>query len=124
MGNNPCLNCGACCALFRASFYWAETDEFTPGGVPWEMTIKIADFCVAMKGTERKPPRCTALVGEIGRKVFCSIYDHRSSVCRNFEPSWQNYHSNPRCNQARLGWGLKPLSPDSWRNNRGFPKAA
>lgn len=124
MGNNPCLHCGACCALFRASFYWAETDEFTPGGVPWEMTIKITDFCVAMKGTERKPPRCTALVGEIGRKVFCSIYDQRSSVCRNFEPSWQNHHSNPRCNQARLAWGLKPLSPDSWRDNRGFPKAA
>jgi len=21
---NPCIDCGACCALFRASFYWAD----------------------------------------------------------------------------------------------------
>lgn len=121
---NLCLQCGACCALFRASFYWAETDEFTLGGVPAEMTIKINDFLVALKGTERKPPRCMALVGSIGQRVFCSIYDRRSSVCREFEPSWQNNQYNPRCNQARLAWGLKPLSPDSWRGTRGFPKAA
>jgi Fe-S-cluster containining protein len=88
------------------------------------MTIKINDFFVAMKGSERHPPRCEALIGEIGRKVFCSIYDRRSSACRNFEPSWQNLHSNPRCDQARLAWALKPLSPDSWHGNRGFPKAA
>lgn len=113
MEHNPCLQCGACCALFRASFYWAETDEFTYGGVPAEMTYKLNDFRVAMKGTERKPPRCAALIGEIGRKVFCSIYDQRSSVCREFEPSRQNHQPNPRCNQARLAWGLKPLSPDS-----------
>ncbi|MBB8903342.1 YkgJ family cysteine cluster protein, partial [Escherichia coli] len=21
---NPCITCGACCAFFRVSFYWAE----------------------------------------------------------------------------------------------------
>ncbi|MBR7358785.1 YkgJ family cysteine cluster protein, partial [Klebsiella pneumoniae] len=21
---NPCMTCGACCAYFRVSFYWAE----------------------------------------------------------------------------------------------------
>ncbi|EMK5322830.1 YkgJ family cysteine cluster protein, partial [Escherichia coli] len=21
---NPCMTCGACCAFFRVSFYWAE----------------------------------------------------------------------------------------------------
>ena len=31
---HPCLSCGACCAHFRASFYWAEADDQTPGGVP------------------------------------------------------------------------------------------
>ncbi|MBU0699523.1 MAG: YkgJ family cysteine cluster protein [Pseudomonadota bacterium] len=124
MEHNPCLQCGACCALFRASFYWAETDEFTHGGVPAEMTYKLNDFRVAMKGTERQPPRCAALIGEIGRKVCCNIYDRRASVCREFEPSWQNHQSNPRCNQARLVWGLKPLSPDSWHDTSRFPKAA
>ena len=24
---NPCIECGACCAYYRASFYWAEADE-------------------------------------------------------------------------------------------------
>ncbi|EEX7666747.1 YkgJ family cysteine cluster protein, partial [Escherichia coli] len=23
---NPCMTCGACCAFFRVSFYWAEAD--------------------------------------------------------------------------------------------------
>ena len=124
MEHNPCLQCGACCALFRASFYWAETDEFTPGGVLSEMTVKLNDFLVAMKGTEQQPPRCAALIGAIGQKVFCSVYERRSSVCREFEPSWQNHRSNPRCNQARLAWGLKPLVPDSWADPRGFNKAA
>ena len=124
MEHNPCLQCGACCALFRASFYWAETDEFTPGGVPAEMTSKLNDFRVAMKGTEQQPPRCAALIGEIGRKVFCNIYNRRASVCREFEPSWRNRQSNPRCNQARLAWGLKPLSPDSWHGAGRFPQAA
>jgi Fe-S-cluster containining protein len=116
--------CGACCALFRASFYWAETEEFTPGGVPSGLTVKLNDFLVAMKGTERVPPRCTCLVGTIGQRVFCNIYAQRSSSCRQFEPSWQNNQTNPRCNQARLAWGLRPLTPDSWHGPTGFPKAA
>ena len=24
---NPCVTCGACCAHFRVSFYWAEADD-------------------------------------------------------------------------------------------------
>ncbi|MFZ7112061.1 MAG: YkgJ family cysteine cluster protein [Desulfatiglandales bacterium] len=124
MGYNPCLECGACCAMFRASFYWAETDEFTPGGVPSEMTVKINDFLVVMKGTQHQAPRCIALSGTIGKEVFCSIYDRRSSVCRDFVPAWEDGRGNPRCNQARLAWGLKPLSPGSWHHTTGFPKAA
>ncbi|WP_374212354.1 YkgJ family cysteine cluster protein [Thiothrix subterranea] len=26
MNPNPCMTCGACCASFRVSFYWGETD--------------------------------------------------------------------------------------------------
>lgn len=124
MDDNPCLQCGACCALFRASFYWAETDEFTPGGVPSEMTVRINDFLVAMKGTQRHPPWCIALSGTIGKEVCCSIYERRSSVCREFEAAWQNNRGNPRCNQARLAWGLKPVSPESRQHPTEFPKAA
>ncbi|EKJ0223351.1 YkgJ family cysteine cluster protein, partial [Escherichia coli] len=24
---NPCMACGACCAFFRVSFYWAKVDD-------------------------------------------------------------------------------------------------
>ena len=121
---NPCLSCGACCALFRASFYWAETSEFTPGGVPAELTVKINDFFVAMKGSEKDPPRCDCLTGEIGDRVYCKIYENRSSICREFKPAWENDEASPRCDHARTVWGLKPLTPESWIYPEGFPKAA
>ena len=121
---NPCLSCGACCALFRASFYWAETSEYTPGGVPSDLTIKINDFYVAMKGSEKNPPRCDGLIGMIGRKVHCKIYENRSSICREFKPAFEDDVPSPRCDQARIAWRLKPLTPETWISPEGFPKAA
>jgi len=121
---NPCLSCGACCSLFRVSFYWAETSDFTPSGVPAEFTVKINDFLVAMKGSEKNPPRCICLTGEIGLKVCCSIYESRSSVCRDFKPALENNHQSPRCDQARLKWELSPLTPLSWVVSDEFPQAA
>ena len=114
MAVNPCISCGACCALFRASFYWAETSEFTPGGVPSELTVKINDFFVAMKGSEEIPPRCNCLEGEIGKSVYCKIYENRSSVCRDFKPAWEDNIPSPRCDYARATRGLAPLTPESW----------
>ena len=123
METNPCLTCGACCAFFRASFYWAETAEYTPGGVPSELTKKLNDFFAVMKGSDSIPPRCIALKGEIGREVYCEIYENRTGPCREFEPSWYNGHPNPRCDRARLAWGLQPLEPDAWTSG-ALPKAA
>lgn len=120
----PCLICGACCALYRASFYWGEAADFTPGGVPPEMTEKLNDFRLVMKGTSGSSFRCIALNGFIGRSVSCSIYEQRSSVCSEFEPSWQNNAPNPACDKARKVWGLEPLGPESWFDDRNFPKAA
>jgi len=119
---NPCLQCGACCAYFRASFYWAETNDLS--GVPPELTVKLNDFCVAMKGTHGPRPRCIALLGQIGIAVCCSIYERRASVCRNFEPSWKNGIPNERCDKARAAWNLKPLMPDIWPIPDDFDKAA
>jgi len=121
---NPCLSCGACCAYYRASFYWTESSDAAPGGVPEEMTEKLNDFRLAMKGTGGSSPRCIALNGFIGRAVACSIYERRASVCREFEPSWKNNHANPRCDKARAAWGLPALTPESWIDPRNFPKAA
>jgi hypothetical protein len=121
---NPCLSCGACCAFYRASFYWTEGADSTPGGVPAELTEKLNDFRLSMKGTGGTTPRCIALNGFIGRRVSCSIYERRASVCREFEPAWQNNTANPRCDKARAAWGLAPLKPESWIDPRNFPKAA
>ena len=35
---NPCLDCGACCASFRVSFYWSEAEA---RGLPAEMTEQV-----------------------------------------------------------------------------------
>lgn len=110
---NPCLTCGACCAYFRASFYWAEAEPATGGTVPPETTEKLNDFFVVMKGTDQKNPRCIALEGTIGGCVSCAIYEKRASVCREFEFSWQNGKPHDRCDKARIAWGLPPLlQPD------------
>ncbi|MEW6670768.1 MAG: YkgJ family cysteine cluster protein [Thermodesulfobacteriota bacterium] len=119
---NPCLQCGACCAHYRASFYWAESNDI--GGVPPELTEKLNDFYVVMKGMHNPRPRCIALQGQIGSAVWCSIYERRASVCRNFAPSWENGTPNERCDKARAAWNLKPLTPDMWHIPDDFDKAA
>ncbi|WP_339137230.1 MAG: YkgJ family cysteine cluster protein [Candidatus Electrothrix sp. GW3-4] len=120
---NPCLTCGACCAFYRASFYWAETASGTPGGVPDHLTEKMNDFRAQMKGMKGPTPRCIAMTGEIGKSVCCSIYEQRASVCRNFPPSLLDGVLNERCDRARLAHGLKPLTPEDW-GVEDFPRAA
>jgi len=101
--SQACLTCGACCAYFRVSFYWSETDAHPDGSVPQHLTTPINPYLVAMSGTEVRPARCVALEGEVGRCVSCSIYARRSSTCREFEAG------DERCNQARALHGLLPL---------------
>jgi Fe-S-cluster containining protein len=88
------------------------------------MTKKLNDFRLVMIGTEGAAPRCIALLGDIGRSVRCSIYDRRPSICREFEPSWQNNTPNSRCDKARLAWGMQPLMPDREFDPKDLPKAA
>lgn len=113
---NPCLHCGACCAYFRASFYWAEGEDASPGGVPVALTAKLTPFLRVMRGTDQPKPRCVALEGDIGHSVRCSIHPRRSSVCRDFAPSWEGGVHNPRCDKARAVWGLLPLIPGDWQD--------
>jgi Fe-S-cluster containining protein len=98
--NWDCQTCGACCAAFRVSFYWAETDAHPEGQVPQAMTASISPYHVAMLGTELKPVRCIALCGEVGQSVSCSIYEKRSSTCREFESGTED------CMKARKINGL------------------
>jgi hypothetical protein len=122
MPKNPCLSCGACCAFFRASFYWGEADDVALDGVPVEMTQELTSFYRVMKGTNCASPRCMALNGEIGVDAQCSIYARRSSACRNFEPSWEHGAPNERCDQARAAYGLPPLTPESWKDDQPEPQ--
>ncbi|HPC02761.1 MAG TPA: YkgJ family cysteine cluster protein [Syntrophales bacterium] len=121
---NPCLSCGACCALYRASFYWAEGDDRVEGGVPVELTDQMDPFRRVMKGTTGSHPRCIALAGEIGRDVSCVIYERRPSICKDYLPSWLDGKPNERCDKARIAWGLLPLTPDSWLSPGEYPRAA
>lgn len=121
---NPCLTCGACCAFYRASFYWAEADDGEGGAVPAHLTTKLSPFLRMMKGTGGSHPHCIALQGTIGAHAACSIYHLRASVCREFAVSWQFGVPNERCDKARLAWGLQPLTPDSWNRPGTFRKVA
>lgn len=102
--SSACVQCGACCANFRVSFYWSETDAHPSGSVPEHLTIPISPYHVAMRGTERQPPRCQALEGEIGQQVGCAIYLQRSSTCREFRAG------DERCNQVRAKFGMPPTA--------------
>ncbi len=106
----PCLTCGACCATFRVSFYWSETDPSVGGITPAAYTAPISAHLVAMLGTDCASPHCIALQGEVGKQVSCRIYEQRSSTCRQFDYSgFQGIH-NPVCDKARQHHGLSPLS--------------
>lgn len=106
--NNPCLSCGACCAYFRVSFYWAEVEN---RGIDPELTLPVTPHRMAMRGTELATPRCAALLGEIGNCVHCTIYESRPSPCRDVMPSQYNGRADEQCDKARIAWGLPPLQP-------------
>jgi Fe-S-cluster containining protein len=112
---NPCVSCGACCALYRASFYFGEAGDFTPGGVDPELTEQITPFYRAMKGTNDVNPRCIALEGEIGVRVRCAVYANRPSCCHDVMPSlWDGRSRDDKCDRARERHGLAPLRREDW----------
>jgi uncharacterized protein len=97
---NVCQECGACCAFFRVSFYWAEARE---RGLPDSCTEQLNAHLASMAGTNRCAPRCCALQGEVGKQVTCSVYAARPSPCRELEPG------DDRCNKARAHYGLPAI---------------
>ncbi|HXU94550.1 MAG TPA: YkgJ family cysteine cluster protein [Gallionella sp.] len=101
MTANLCQSCGACCASYRVSFYWAEADD-APGGIgPAHLAETVSPHLRCMKGTATKPVRCIALKGEVGTQVSCSIYSQRPSTCREFDVLEPDGSPNPRCAALR-----------------------
>lgn len=100
---SPCLSCGACCATYRVSFYWAEADDAPGGQVPHGLTEQLTPNMRCMKGTSQSSPRCVALDGEIGQRVGCRIYPLRSSTCHALVAG------DDQCQRARQRHGLPPL---------------
>jgi Fe-S-cluster containining protein len=95
-----CQQCGACCAFFRVSFYWAEADDAPGGTVPVHLTEPAGPLHRCMVGTQSKPVRCVMLQGALGERVACGIYQQRSSTCRSVHPG------DDQCVKARRHHGL------------------
>lgn len=108
---NPCLDCGACCAHFRVSFYDGEVAGDSGGWVPAELVTQMSPLRACMKGTEQGGGRCISLRGELGKPgIHCATYALRPSPCREFDTWMPDGSANPDCQRLRLALGLALLS--------------
>lgn len=108
--DNPCLDCGACCANFRVSFYWTEADDAPGGTVPVTATERLNAHLRCMVGTNSNTPRCSMLDGAVPG-ARCRIYELRPSPCRELDPYAADGQPDEKCARARLRHGLPALLP-------------
>lgn len=106
---DPCMSCGACCASLRVSFHRSQL-ESEGGYVPDALADEETAHTCRMRGTDRSPPRCVALVGKVGEAVRCGIYEFRPDPCREFAPHNVGGILNEECNRVRQRFGLSPLT--------------
>ena len=109
---DACLSCGACCAFFRVSFYWAEGIS-----MPEHYTEPVTAVYSCMVGTNQASPRCIALQGTIGEHVSCGMYEQRSSSCKEVQIA------DDQCNKARRAHNMIPfvqLEASIAVNDEGF----
>lgn len=111
---HPCLTCGACCSQYRVAFHWMESDEFTEGGVPHELTEKLDAHRLVMRGTYAPPIQCVALDCKVGEYSRCTIHPNRPSVCREVDASYEYGSYSDQCAKARAAYGLPELTPADW----------
>jgi len=106
--DNPCTRCGACCASFRVDFATEEL-EGCGGSVPEGLAVMVTGSIARMRGTDHARPRCAALVGTVGVKAGCGIYEWRPSPCREFGALAPLGRGDEACTRARARHGLPPL---------------
>ncbi|ACY34392.1 Fe-S oxidoreductase [Comamonas thiooxydans] len=73
------------------------------GSVPAGLVEEVTDYTCRMRGTDWARPRCAALVGKVGEKAYCGIYEWRPSPCREFAAG------SDACNRVRQRHQLPPL---------------
>jgi Fe-S-cluster containining protein len=103
-----CITCGACCASpFVGEGYIQvnaeEEKRLDRLGLPVLEVMPGPDDRIVLLGTKenRQGDRvCVALDGRVGKQVFCTIYEHRPSLCRQFEAG------SPECFEARRAAGV------------------
>jgi Fe-S-cluster containining protein len=106
--DNPCTRCGACCASFRVDFSRAERED-EGGLVPAGLTVDLNERLCRMRGTDHARPRCAALIGSVGVRARCGIYEWRPSPCREFGSRAPLGIGDEACARARARHGLAPL---------------
>jgi hypothetical protein len=109
-----CRDCGACCASFRVSFYWAEAEAV---GLPETLVEQLSPWYACMAGTNAASPRCQALQGEVGHCVTCAVYRQRPSPCREVQPG------DAQCRKARLACRLPLLVVPTTETGPGLAAA-
>jgi protein-serine/threonine kinase len=108
MDDNPCTRCGACCASFRVDFA-SEELQSNNGCVPDGLAVPLLPGLHRMRGTDHARPRCAALVGTVGEKAHCGIYEWRPGPCREFGLRAPQGIGDEACARARKWHGLPPL---------------
>ena len=98
--DTDCRRCGACCAAFRVSFYWAGAEAFA---LPASLVEQISPWYACMVGSNAALPRCQALEGEVGRSVRCTVYAQRPAACREVQAG------DDKCQAARQRYGLPAI---------------
>lgn len=103
-----CISCGACCV---------NPDENRAEGYPWYLEVRETKLLskpdLAKRFVVYDPNgvphlrldpsgRCAALVGKLGRRAVCTIYELRPKGCRLLQPG------DPRCLQARKERAIDP----------------
>lgn len=77
--------------------------EAEGGSVPEGLALALNGSLCRLRGTDHVPPRCAALMGTVGRRTACGIYEWRPSPCREFEAG------SEACNRVRQRHGLAAL---------------
>lgn len=71
--------------------------------MPSDYVEPLTTVYSCMQGTNQKQPRCIALDGVVGQQVSCTMYEQRSSSCKEVQAG------DAQCAKARQAHNLIPL---------------